>query len=85
MKHTSYQVYVSWLQVHENLNFFLKPMVNLFPSTQLLSSFSDSLSRHKVSVPPTSTALQAGQMQSQQLPCPIPLPALTILLNLQGL
>lgn len=70
MKHTSYQVYGSWLQMHEYLNFFLKPMVNLFPSTQLLSSFIDSLSRHKVAPPATSTALQAKQTQSQQFPCP---------------
>lgn len=72
--------------MHENLNFFLKPMVNLLPSTQLLSSFIDSLSRHEVAAPVTCLLLsRQGRHSHSSCPAPVPSPAFKTYSNLQGL
>lgn len=72
--------------MHENLNIFLKPMVNLLPSPQLVSSFIDSLSRHKVAAPATCLLLsRQGRCNHRSGPALVPSPAFTIHSNLQGL
>lgn len=72
--------------MHENLNFFFKTMVNLLPSTQLLSSFTDSLSRHKVAAPATCLLLsRQGGLSHSSCSALVPSPAFTIHSDLQGL
>lgn len=69
-----------------NLNFFVKPTVNLLSSTQLLTSFSGSLIRHKVTASTSRVSLSwQGRHSHSNCPALVPCPAFTIHSDLQSL